>query len=134
MLKNKVIISLYSIHIQESRKSTAEVLHHWNVRLLRVCGFSREAVLTSCIPAYLGRKVRVTVVVIIDLHLYIEFTKPKGIRVKAPQRVLFAMYMTILISKVRNRSPFHQSYVRKLLNPLEKRKLDGSSFTSPNKR
>ena len=44
------------------------------------------------------------------------------------------MYMTILISKVRNRSPFHQSYVRKLLNPLEKRKLDGSSFTSPNKR
>ena len=47
--------------------------------------------------------------------------------------------MTILMGKVRNRSPLHQSYVRKLLKPLASqsalsKKLDGSSFTSPNKR
>ena len=53
--------------------------------------------------------------------------------------------MTILIGKVRNRSPLHQlckktaeatGFSERTVNHvlLEKRKLDGSSFTSPNKR
>ena len=54
--------------------------------------------------------------------------------------------MTNLIGKVRNRSPLHLSDVRRLMEAtgfsertvnrvlLEKRMLDGSSFTSPNKR
>ena len=53
--------------------TTAEKLHHWNVKLLRVCGFSREAVLTSCIPilpACFGRKVRETVAVISTASVY----------------------------------------------------------------
>ena len=58
-------------------------MHQWNVKLLRVCGFSHDAVLTPCITACLGRKVRETVAVIIDLHLYIELTMPKGKGVKS---------------------------------------------------
>ena len=48
---------------------TAEELHHWNVKLIRVCGLSHERVLTSCIPTCLGRKLRESVAVFFDLHL-----------------------------------------------------------------
>ena len=37
---------------------------------------------------------------------------------RAPPRVLFVIYMTILIGKVRNRSPLHLSDVRRLMKPL----------------
>ena len=51
-----------------------------------VCGFSPETVLTSCIPTCLGRKIRETVAVIIDLRLYIELTMPKGKRIKSTSK------------------------------------------------
>ena len=81
--KNKIV----KITVVYSRSGIAEVntrrIASLECKLLCVCGFSREAVLTLCIPACLGRKVRETVAVIIDLHLYIELTMPKGKRVKS---------------------------------------------------
>ena len=42
-----MVTIVYSV--QESQKSTVEELHHWNVKSLRVCGFSRERVPTLCV-------------------------------------------------------------------------------------
>ena len=96
----------------------------------------------SCIPACLGRKVWETVAVIIDLHLYIELTMPKGKLVKSTSKSINCNVHNYFDWQSKKQNPSHQSYVRKLVKPLasqsalstvswlEKSKLDGSSFTS----
>ena len=55
--------------------------------------------------ACLGRKVWENVAVFIDLHLYLQLKTPKENESRASPRVFLVMYMTILIGKIRNRSP-----------------------------
>ena len=96
---------------------TAEELYHWNVKLLRVCGLSLERVLTSCIPACLGRKLRESVTVFFNLHLQLDLTCLKE-NESGASPVIFVIDMSILIGKVRNRSPLHVSDVKRLMKPL----------------
>ena len=107
----------YSLFTFRSRGSF-QWLHHWNVKLLRVCGFSREAVPNLCIPACLGRKVWETVAMIIDLHLYIELTMPKGNLVKSTSKSIICNIHNYFDWQSKKQNPSHQSYVRKLLKPL----------------
>ena len=71
---------------------------------------------------------------------------PKGKLVKSTSKSIICNLHDYLIGKVRNGSPLHLSLCKKTDEAtgfsertvnrvlLEKRKLDGSSFTSPNKR
>ena len=98
---------------------TAEELRCWNIKLLRVCGLSLERVLTLCIPACLGRKLRESVTVFIDLHLQLDLTCLKENESGASPRVIFVIDMSSLIGKVRNRSPLYLSNVKRLMKPSQ---------------
>ena len=91
---------------------------------------------TTC----LGRKVRETVAVIIDLHLYMELTMPKRNGVKSTSNSIICNvhdYFDRQSKKQKSTSPklckktaeaigFSERTVNHVL--LEKRKLDGSFF------
>ena len=94
--------------------STVEELHHRNVKCFCVCGLCSERVLTS-----LGRQFdRESSAVFIDPQLQLELTCQKENETRALPRVLIVIYMTIVIGKVRNRSPLHLNHVRRLTKPL----------------
>ena len=115
----------------------SEDLHLWNVKLLHVCGLSRECLLL----VYIRVSWQESVAVFIDLHLLLESTIPKGERVKSTSKTIICNIHDSSIGKVRNSSPLHLHYGRRLLKSLAsqsalstERKLDGSFFTYPNRK
>ena len=74
-----------------------------------------------------------SVAVFIDLHLLLESTIPKGKRVKSTSKTIICNIHDSSIGKVRNSSPLHLHYGRRLLKSLASQsalstewKLDGS--------